>query len=82
MKRDVEAQSTVSEPSQSREGILGCRVVAFMLQHQQVRRATGAAVEDWLHMRRTYQISKLLRIMGARNLTIKEGIYKYRKGKT
>lgn len=56
-----------------------------VLEHQQVRRAamSGAGQQGKTgYIQERYQLGELLRVIGARNPTVKEGSYTYGKGKT
>lgn len=74
-----EAQSRASEPDQMRRVSTRCGAVVQHVgppagkdgSHVRGRGRRGRLATD----REIYQISKLLRLMGARNLAVKEGSY-------
>lgn len=85
--RDVEVQSRISQPDQSEKG--GCTGVCVVEWHvgalagKEDCHVRGRGSKGRLAAYKSFHpISEWLRVMGARNLTVKEGSYEYGKGNT
>lgn len=63
------------------DGVVAQDARALTAEEGSPRRKSGGSCRRLVTYGEIYQISKLLRIMGTRNLTVKESIYKIWRGK-